>query len=148
MQHEIKFRAWDGEKMRYSFTIGRPQFADCLHVMTDTAFAIKIYRLKDWQVMQFTGIKDKNDVQIYDGDLLKLCYYENDDEPELNEYSIHEVVWLGESGYPGFELVPQVMEGMNGLQAAVGNWGEYYPIWCEVIGNKYQDSHLLAEIKQ
>ena len=57
-QREIKFRAWDGKKMLYSDNIG--------------GFAIDDLRNGFWQdVMQFTGLKDKNGKEIYEGDILE-----------------------------------------------------------------------------
>lgn len=95
------------------------------------------------ELMQFTGLLDRDGQEIFEGDILRLCYWEYDDEPELNSYAIHEVVWGGDGDYPAFDLKPPIEE-MNGLQACfIG--GEDYPIWCEVIGNVYESPHLLTK---
>ena len=56
---EIKFRAWDKEDkfMTDPFFLGSLNAGDGYD--------------QDWKVMQFTGLKDKNKKDIYDGDILK-----------------------------------------------------------------------------
>lgn len=59
---EIKFRAWDGNKMQYSEL--PPSFAFWKYVSYDSDC------LKT--LMQYTGLKDKNGVEIYEGDIMQL----------------------------------------------------------------------------
>lgn len=128
---EIKFRAWDKKNKRmvivasYEFinfsgetTIqwGKEEYREscCKHGDNEDRL----------ELMQYTGLKDKNDVEIYEGDIVKIGKY----KPRVVKYE-H---FYTDDSYGG-----------------VSNMG-FYDIGTqdEIIGNIYENPELLKENKK
>lgn len=130
MKREIKFRVWDtkSESMEHEIAIGKGYGEDSyiLFLGLGETFIIED-KLK---VMQYTGLKDKNDVEIYEGDICR-CWGGSEFNGYYEYNRIYEVKWQGS----GFEMmIDDCGYGWN-----YSNGFEY----IEVIGNIYEDSHLL-----
>jgi len=118
---EIKFRAWDEvrKKMYFPERLFCKKDGTVWHV--DLGDTSRIIGQQGFELMQYTGLKDKNGTEIYEGDVIR----DND----------------------GFLWVVYFEDGMycakGGEYETVEYLIEFCPEWCEVVGNIFQDGDLL-----
>lgn len=124
---EIKFRAWNGEKMIYRGLSDRNWYSEdkggklvCVAHPNDK---------RELSIMQFTGLQDNQDVEIYEGDILK---YDHEDgivtARVIFKHSDREDMTLS-----GFEMELIKVE----------EYENENPVEFTVVGNIYQNPELL-----
>lgn len=118
MTREIKFRAWDGEHMDYALEEA------CVQESGINFIARYMQGYQGYVFMQFTGLKDKNGREIYEGDILLT---------DASRLPV-KVGW----SRAGFTLYG----GMSGMTEIHLNCNT--EIVLEVIGNIYENPELLA----
>ena len=129
MNREIKFREWRGDFM-YQIDL------------EDEA----LISGENHPLMQYTGLKDKNGVEIYEGDIvIEKSYPFFGDAPEIpdsnqkcNKLNYVGVVVWDDGYYVNLKVVSNRVRG-----SAIGN-SLYDYTKLEVIGNIYENPELLV----
>ena len=123
MSREIKFRAWDKYDMSYDVERSSDDYHGCSYPYNFADYLED----DDYQLMQYIGLKDKNNKEIYEGDIVKIDGFDDD---ELNEHFL--VKFENESAR-------YILSG-NRL---VYDFDNTYANECEIIGNIYDNPELL-----
>ena len=144
---EIKFRAWDNLEKDYLneediaidnlgniFIFERYDNND-----SDLWYTRILPDLdnKRYVIEQYTGLKDKNGTEIYEGDIVEVKH------SNWTEPTIHVVKWCGDEKYPAFNLKPELDETVNNLALAAQS--DFFSV--KVVGNIHENPELLEEEK-
>ena len=112
---EIKFRAWDklNKKMslNLTFTYEDGKINNCYFEDSEN------YAIEEFEIMQFTGLKDKNGKEIFEGDILRAGI----NRPSITEVVFRDTMFTTSFGVPLGQL----------------------NLILEVIGNKFENPELL-----
>lgn len=124
----VKFRAWDNVKNKMYF-VGEEDdlvFSFDSTGITATAITEPEYEFKTLhhlKYMQYVGLKDKNNNEIYEGDIVNV-----------NQYG----------GTPKYETVTfYTHAGFGGVYPFTDSGHHWSAKNCDIVGNIYQNAELI-----
>ena len=131
---EIKFRAWDIENKKWlSFDDGDPIADD--GSLSDSGYWCFEFDFDDKKIalMQYTGLKDKNGKEIYEGDIVEYRdFHTSQMSGDGDEFiNIGVVEWDNDNAM-------FCVSNRHEIDMEDFDWSE-----CEVIGNIYENPELL-----
>jgi uncharacterized phage protein (TIGR01671 family) len=155
MRREIKFRAWNTEINHMVFPsleFGR-EIWPCTYkriiknetdengyteeIVLEMVSVDHILQSSEFKVMQYIGLKDKNGIEIYEGDILKCEFVNCNFSIEYNnEAACYD--W-----YVLAETEKQCAALANSIEESPAKAGKPFMEIVEVIGNIYENPELL-----
>lgn len=126
---EIKFRAWVKEKKAIFEVILIDYVTKKVTYLLERVghlLSIRDAKFNDIEFMQYTGLKDKNNKEIYEGDIFHIG----------SKKILYVVEWI-DCGLKGRQIKNKSWIGLD-----------YWKDDIEVIGNIYENPELIEEVRQ
>ena len=129
---ETKFRAYHKER-KEMFEIASIDFEEKKAALSNGIIKLLNVDSKQFELLQYTGLKDKNGKEIYEGDIIKYKFPYDRRLKHISPVKFLET------------------EASFGIKDRYGNETQLYRItannYFEVIGNIYENKNLLEENK-
>jgi uncharacterized phage protein (TIGR01671 family) len=134
MNREIKFRAWDKARKVLFMIFDNSSLDWYLPTWKD-----------NYEIMQFTGLKDKEGKEIYEGDIIESTSrevtFDGQDTGKIAKDK-YEVVWVEENAHYAQKRIKT-----GYIQSGTGMKQKFMTKYYEVIGNIHENPELVKEIK-
>lgn len=126
---KIKFRAWHKEEKIMGEVLGIDILHKEIFFSNENVDCYEHTDFKDIELMQYTELKDKNNKEIYEGDILFESFGERYYKVVFENGSFR-AEFEGDFEEHSFDLIDVVLH------------------CCEIIGNIYENPELLKENKE
>ena len=120
---KIKFKAWHKEKKIMGEVLGIDILHKEMFFSNEDVDCYEHTDFKDIELMQYTGLKDKNNKEIYEGDIFHIG----------SKKILYVVEWID--------------CGLKGKQIRNGSWIglDFWKKDIEILGNIYENPELMEE---
>lgn len=141
---EIKFRVWDNHIAEMFYDIGIIDNELWINIDSRGYDMVGDYTEDCFHIMQYTGLKDKNGKEIYEGDILTSTDYPFQNYGSHNYYGVIE--WWNELA--AFCITKRLAPSSKsrGISDGISEHLEDIERF-EIIGNIYENPELLEESK-
>lgn len=126
---EIKFRAWVKDRKAIFEVISIDYVTKKVTYLLERVghlLSIRDAKFNDVELMQYTGLKDKNNKEIYEGDILFESFGERYYKVVFENGGFR-AEFKGDFDEHSFDLIDVVAQG------------------CEIVGNIYENSKFIKE---
>jgi uncharacterized phage protein (TIGR01671 family) len=131
MNREIKFRAWDGNNMiGFDSVKYLVEFDGTIWENEGEYEHDRLMERPTFTLMQFTGLRDKNDKEVYEGDIVTMLSY---NYQHMNNYK-----WEVRYNPEGMMFKFYYSDGKKECYEDIYGWHSF-----EIIGNVYENPELL-----
>lgn len=139
----IVFRAWDKKKKELHLVLN----IDWLNRLVDLDKGLIERDFEDVVLDQYTGLKDKNDTDIYEGDIVSCFSNINEiTDPGLADGTkptyTQEFIWYDDGAFTKSYNGKEIHNGCGALNHSYNTMCKY----LEVVGNIHENPELLEEI--
>lgn len=123
---DIKFRSWDKENKSMHYEINSQITGDITLDLKPHVFNVRT--LGELELMQYTGLKDKNGKEIYEGDIIEL-------NPDITVCRLAKIIFKDGAYQYEYLTKPQAPDAYR---------FEYHKMKeHEILGNIYENPELL-----
>jgi len=145
MKREIKFRAWDKKKkkMGSEFSLDDASYEGFPYPFVDENGDCDLHA--EYEVMQYTGLKDKNGKEIYEGDVVRCDTRLNYEDEQIQRtarrnYGADRLQATGLVQWDTEGCDYNIVNAAGDLMMGFGMSDSQY----EVLGNIYENPDLIS----
>ena len=138
---EFKFRVWDNEMQSFNDNRDINLYTDFPDNITHICYFVNASAMSGINIQQFTGLRDKNKKEIYEGDIVKI-----DINMGISTKIVRgEVKFIyGKFIFDNFKKSKKIIIDRTAHRYDSFDIGDFGETSIEVIGNIYENKELLC----